>query len=151
MLKSLMFRLLRLMITSVLCSLPIYIGYVVGEADNIILFLSFISFVIAICIDSYRFSSAFWKIRDYYLGQLLPIGIYCITGFLTCLIFPPVVFNRLFLPLRLLGCFGMNTRKSVVIVSIIIILIATGIRFAGAIAGRSNHNMFVREDDGAEE
>ncbi len=150
MLLSLMFRLLRLMITSVLCSLPIYIRYVVEGADNVILFLSFIAFMIATCIDAYRFSSTFWGIKDYYLGQLLPLGIYCTTGLLTCLLFPPVVFNRIYLPLRFLGCIGLSTKKSVVLVSILFIITVTGLRFAGAIAGRSNHNMFVREDDGTE-
>ena len=146
MLLSLFFRLLRLMITSVLCSLPIYIGYLVEDADNIILFVSFVAFIIAIGIDTCRFSSAFWKIRDFYLGQLLPLVIYAVIGFITCLIFPPVVFNRIFLPLRFAGGFGITTMVSIWIVSAIIIAIVTILRFFGARAGRSNHNMFVRGD-----
>ncbi len=144
MLLSLFFRVLRLMITSVLCSLPIYIGYLVEDADNVILFVSFVAFIIAIGIDTCRFSSAFWKIRDFYLGQLLPLGIYSFMGFLTCLLFPPVVFNRIFLPLRFAGGFGIKTIGSIGIISIIVIVLVTVVRFFGARAGRSNHNMFIR-------
>ncbi|MBR2471671.1 MAG: hypothetical protein IKB55_03200 [Clostridia bacterium] len=68
-------------------------------------------------------------------------------GLLTCLIFPPAVFNRIFLPLRVAGCLGMNTIESVIFISIAIIVMVTGLRFVGAISGRSNHNMFVREND----
>ena len=145
MLKSLFFRLLRIIITSAICSLPIYIGYVVEEADNVILFVSFIAFMIAIGIDTYRFSSAFWKIRDFYWGQLLPLVIYVVMGFITCLIFPPAVFNRIFLPLRFAGGFEITTMVSVWIVSAIIIVIVTVLSFFGSKAGRSNHNMFIRE------
>ena len=145
-----MFRLLKIIFTSILCSLPIYIGYVVNGTDNVILFISFIAFIIAIGIDTYQFSSTFWKMQAYYFGQLLPLILYSVTGILTCFLFPPIVFNRIYLPLRIMGCFGLSTKKSVVLVSIFIILVVTGLRFAGAISGRSNHNMFIREDDGTE-
>ena len=144
MLKSLLFRWLRLMITSVLCSLPIYLEYVVVISDNLILFLSFIAFVVAVGIDAYQFSSIYWKRQAYYVGQFSPLALYSVVGFLTCLIFPPAVFNRIFLPLRFAGCFGMQTMGSIVLVSIIVIMLVTGLRFCGARAGRSNHNMFVR-------
>lgn len=144
MLKSLLFRWLRLMITSVLCSLPIYLEYVVVISDNLILFLSFIAFAIAVGIDAYQFSSIYWKRQAYYVGQLSPLVVYSVVGFVTCLIFPPTVFNRIFLPLRFAGCFGMQTMGSIVLVSIIVIMLVTGLRFCGARAGRSNHNMFVR-------
>lgn len=146
MLKSLLFRLLRLVITSILCSLPIYLQYVGTIPDNVILFLSFIAFVIATGIDTYRFSSIFWKIQGYYFGQLLPLGIYIILSFLTCLVFPPAVFNRIFLPLRFAGGFGMRTIESIGLISIVVIVIVTILRFFGARTGRSNHNMFVRQD-----
>ena len=147
MLLSLFFRVLRLIITSVFCSLPIYIGYLVEGADNVILFISFVAFMTATGIDACRFSSAFWKIRDFYLGQLLPLVIYAVMGFITCLLFPPVVFNRIFLPLRFAGGFGIATMVSIWIVSAIIIAIVAVLRFFGAKAGRSNHNMFVREEN----
>ena len=132
------------MITSILCSLPIYLEYVVVISDNLILFLSFIAFVIAVGIDAYQFSSIFWKRKAYYVGQLLPLVAYSVVGFLTCLLFPPTVFNRIFLPLRFAGCFGMQTMGSIALVSIIVIMLVTGLRFFGAISGRSNHDMFVR-------
>ncbi|MBQ9097326.1 MAG: hypothetical protein IJY55_02895 [Clostridia bacterium] len=147
MLLSLFFRVLRLMITSILCSLPIYLEYVGTIPDNVILFLSFVAFMAATGIDACRFSSAFWKIQDYYLGQLLPLVIYIIMGFLTCLLFQPVVFNRIFLPLRFAGGFGMRTIESIVYVAITIIIIVTILRFFGARLGRSTHNMFVRENE----
>jgi len=98
MLLSLFYRLLRLIITSIICSLPIYLGYFVSIQDKGILLLSFIAFVVATGIDTYYFSFTFWKIRDYYLGLLLPLVIYNVMGFLTCLVSRPIVFNRIFLP-----------------------------------------------------
>ncbi len=147
MLLSLFFRLLRLIISSVICSLPIYLGYLVTIPDNAILFLSFIAFIIATGTDAYHFSFAFWKIQDYYLGQLLPLVIYIVVGFLTCLIFPPVVFNRIFLPLRFAGCFGMRTIVSIPIVSMAFIVIVTTLRFFGARAGHLFHKMCFKENE----
>jgi len=141
MLKALFFRLLRLLITSVICSLPIYLGVAEKVTNKGILLLSFIAFVIVTGIDVYHFSFAYYKIRDYYLGQLLPLVIYIVMGFLTCLMFRPFVFNRVFLPLRFAGFFGMRTIESIVVVGIILIVILTALRFFRAKAGRSYRRM----------
>ncbi len=148
MLASVFFRLLRLLGTSLLCSLPIYLGAAGIIADKGVLFLSFIAFVIATGIDAYRFSFAFYKIRDYFFGQLLPLVIYIVMGFLTCLIFKPVVFNRIFLPLRFAGSFGMTTIKSIAVIGIAFIVMVTALRFFGARSGYVLHNMYdVSEDE----
>ena len=147
MLSSLFFRLLRLIITSVICSLPIYLKYLVTISDNAILLLSFILFVVAIGIDAYFFSFDFWKIQDYYFGHLLPLVIYIAMGFLTCLSFKPVVFNRIFLPLRFAGCFGMKTIESIVIVSMAVIVIVTVLRFFRARSGHLLYDMYFSENE----
>ena len=144
MLRSLFFRLLRLVITSILCSLPIYLGYLVTITNNGILFLSFIAFVIATGIDAYRFSFAAWKIQDYFLCRLLPLVMYIVMGFLTCLVFPPVVFNRIFLPLRFAGCFGMKTIESIPVIGIAFIVIVTVLRFFGARSGYLRYKRYKR-------
>jgi len=144
MLLSLFYRLLRLIITSIICSLPIYLGYFVSIQDKGILLLSFIAFVVATGIDTYYFSFTFWKIRDYYLGLLLPLVIYNVMGFLTCLVSRPIVFNRIFLPLRFAGCFGMRTIESIVVISMVFILIVTVIRFFGA---KSGHLFYIENED----
>lgn len=136
MLSSLFSRLLRLVITSVICSLPIHLAAAGIMADKVVLFLSFIAFVIATGIDAYRFSFSFYEIQDYFLGQLLPLVIYIVMGSLTCLVFRPVVFNRIFLPLRFAGGFGMRTIESIIIISVLFIVIVTVIRIIGARLGR---------------
>ena len=146
MLTALLSRLLRFFITGVICSLPIYLGYLIEITDNGILCLSFIAFVVAISFDAYNFSFDYWEIQDYYLGQLLPLAIYIVMGFPTYLLFRPVVFNRIFLPLRFAGVFGMGTMESIVIVSIAVIVIVTALWFFGARAGRLFFNMSVEED-----
>ncbi len=144
-------RLLRLFITSVLCSLPIHLVRVadlilisgkVLFTDRVILALSFIAFIIAIGIDAYRFSFVFFNIRDYFLGQLLPLVTYIAAGFLICLNFPPVVFNRIFLPLRFVYFFGMKTIESIGIVALALLLLITVLRLLGARSGR----LFSDED-----
>lgn len=147
MLLSLFSRLLRLVGTSVICSLPIYLGTAGIMADKGVLFLSFITFVIATGIDTYLFSFVFYKIRDYFLGQLLPLVIYIVMGFLTCLIFQPVVFNRIFLPLRFAGCFGMRTIESIAVIGIAFIVIVTVLRFLGARSGYFLHGMYDVSED----
>ncbi len=138
---SLISRSLRFFITSIICSLPIFIGQLLSITDNGILFFSFIVFAIEIGIDSYHFSFVFLGIENYCFYQLLPLVIYLITGFFTCLLFPPFIFNRIFLPLRFAGIFGMSTIASIAITSIIFIVIVTVLRFFGARAGRLFANM----------
>lgn len=147
MLSSLFFRLLRFLIISIICSLPIYLGYLATISDNYILFLSCLTFLIVMSVDSYYFSFAFWETRDYFLGQLLPLVIYIIMGFSACLVFPPVVFNRIFLPLRFAGGFGMRTIESIAIVSTAVIVIVTVLRFIGARSGRLLSNYFIEEEE----
>lgn len=136
MLLALFFRLSRYLIISIICSLPIYLGYLVEVSNNNIFFLSFIPFLIAVSIDAYQFSLDFWEINHYFIGLLLPLVIYTVMACLTCLTFPPIVFNRIFLPLRFAGCFGMNTIRSIPVVSGGIIALVTVLRFLGARAGR---------------
>ncbi len=147
MLLSVFFRLSRLLITSIICSLPIYLGYLEVITDNGILFLSFLAFVVAISVDAYCFSFTFWEIQDYCLGQLLPLVIYIAMGLLTCLISRPVVFNRIFLPLRFAGCFGMRTIESIAIVAIAVIVIVTVLRFFGARSGYLFFDEFAEDEE----
>lgn len=135
MILSIFFRLLRLVITSVLCSLPIYLGYMGTINDSGILFISFIAFIIATGVDAYKFSFSFWELRDYWIGQIIPLAIYVIMGFLTCLLFSPVVFNRIFLPLRFADAFGMTTSESIAIMAVTILIIVSVLRFFGARTG----------------
>ena len=135
MLFSAFFRLLSLLTASILCSLSIYLAYTGIITDNGILLLSFIAFIITTGVEAYRFSFVFWKKEDYFLGQLLPLVVYIIMGFLTCLLLPPVVFNRIFLPLRFAGCFGMRTNESIIVIGIVLIVIVTVLRFFGARSG----------------
>ncbi len=147
MLSSLFFRLLRLMITSIICSLPIYLGYLVTIPDNGILFLSFFAFVIAIGFNTYIFSFDFCEMKYYYIGLLLPLVIYIVMGFLACLCFPPVVFNRIFLPLRFAGCFGMRTIESIAVISVVFIVMVTALRFWGARSGYLFYEMDSEENE----
>ena len=131
------FRLIRLLVTSVVCSLPIYLGSSgVVTASEVVLGLAFFVFVVVTGMDTYRFSISFWKIQDYLIGQLLPLFLYIGLGFLTCLTARPVVFNRIFLPLRFAGCFRLRTLPSIVVVGLILVVIVTALRFLGARAGR---------------
>ena len=136
MLLALFFRFLRYLVTGIICSLPIYLVYLEAVTDNTILFLSLLAFIILIIIDTYQFSFDFWEINHYFLGLLLPLVIYIVLGFLTCMFFPPVVFNRIFLPLRFAWAFGMRTIESIPVVSGGIIAIVTVMRFFVARAGR---------------
>lgn len=136
MFAALFFRLLVLLITSAVCSLPIQLGN--AATSEGVLALAFFAFVIAIGIDTYRFSFALWKIQDYFIGQLLPLFLYIALGLWTCRTFRPVVFNRIFLPLRFAGCFHLTTMESIVVVGLVFIVIVTGLRFLGAQAGRSD-------------
>lgn len=147
MLSLLFSRLLRLMITSIICSLPIYLGYLVTIPDNGILFLSFITFVVITGDEAYRFSFDYWEIKHYYIGQLLPLVIYIVMGFLTCWLFTPVVFNRIFLPLRFAGCFGMRTIESIAVISVVFIVIVTALRFGGARSGYLFYEMSSEENE----
>ena len=148
MLLSVFFRLLRLVITGIFCSLPIYLGYVITITDNGILFLSFLAFVVATAIDAYRFSFAFWQVEDYFIGQLFPLIIYVVMGFAACLSFHPVLFNRIFLPLRFAGCLGMRTIESIAIVSIFVIVMVTVLRIFGARSGRLYENIYsIKNED----
>lgn len=136
MFAALFFRLFVLLVTSVVCSLPIYLGNAGVITSEGVLVLAFIAFVVATGIDTYRFSFAFWEIQDYFIGQLLPLLLYIALGFLTYLTFQPVVFNRIFLPLRFAGCFHLRTIESIAVVGLVFIVIVTGLRFLGAWAGR---------------
>lgn len=136
---ALFFRLIVLLITSVVCSLPIHLGNagVIATSEGVLV-LAFSVFVIVTGIDAYRFSFTFWKIQDYFTGQLLPLLLYIALGFLTCLTFRPAVFNRIFLPLRFANCIQLTTIESIVVVGLGFIVIVTGLRFLGARAGRSD-------------
>ena len=136
---ALFFRLIVLLITSVVCSLPIHLGNagVIATSEGVLV-LAFSVFVIVTGIDAYRFSFTFWKIQDYFTGQLLPLLLYIALGFLTCLTFRPAVFNRIFLPLRFANCFQLETIESIVVVGLGLIVVVTGLRFLGARAGRSD-------------
>ena len=147
MLLSLFLRFLKLLITSTICSLPIYLGYMTSISDSGILILSFILFIAAVSYDAYFFSFDFWKMKDYYLGLLLPFVIYIAMGFLTCLLPSPVVFNRIFLPLRFAGYLGISTMESIIAVSIVMLGLITILRFHGAKSGRLNFYMSVAEDE----
>ena len=140
-------RFLRILITSMICSLSICLGISGIINDKGVLFLSFITFIIVTGIDGYHFSFVFWKIRDYFLGQLLPLVIYICMGFLTCLIFRPVVFNRMFLPLRFAGCFEIRTHESIAIIGIVFIIIVTVLRFIGARLGYLQYKMNEDENE----
>ena len=144
---SLFIRLIRLMITSIICSLPIYFGYVVTISDNNILLLSFVFFIVLTGIDAYRFSFNFWKIRDCFSGIILPVVVYDFLGFITVLSFKPVIFNRIFLPLRFADCFGMKTGESVLIISICVIVMVTVLSFIGSRMGSRIYNMYLAEDE----
>ena len=134
---ALFFRLLRLLVTSAICSLPIHLGNAgVITTNEGVLILSFFAFVIVTSIDAYRFSFSFWRTQDYFIGQLLPLLLYIALGFLTCLTFQPVVFNRIFLPLRFAGCLHLRTIESIVVVGLGFIGLVTGLRLLGARAGR---------------
>lgn len=141
------FRLFRLMITSALCSVPIYLGYFISISDRGMLALSFLAFVAVIGIDAYYFSFTFWTKQNYYFGQLLPFVIYIVMGFLTCVLCPPVVFNRFFLPLRFAGVFGIRTIVSIGIVSIVVIAIVTALSFFGARSGHLFEEEIKREQE----
>lgn len=147
MLVSLFFRLLRFLITGIICSLPIYFDSLGVVKDNGILFISFMAYVFIMGYDTYNFSFTFWEKKHYYLGLLLPLGIYIIMGFLTCLFLPPVVFNRIFLPLRFAGGFGLRTIESIPVISMIIIVVLTVLRFFGARAGRLFLDNFLEEEE----
>ena len=134
------------MISSIVCSLPIYLVYMMTIKNSIILLVSFVIFVFVIGFDAYRFSYFFWEKKDYFLGQLLPVFIYMVMGFLTCLIFKPVVFNRIFLPLRFAGCIGITTIKSIGIVSIVLMIFVSILSFLGARSGYAYY-MTVRQDE----
>ena len=136
MLASVFFRLLKLIFTSIICSLPIFLEQLAPIKPIGILLLSFIAFVVIIGHEAYSFSFEFYNIQDYYVGLLLPFVIYSVLGFSTCLLFKPIVFNRIFLPLRFAGSFGIRTNESIVIVSIVMLAIITILRIFGARAGR---------------
>lgn len=140
-------RLLKLVFTSIICSLFIYLGNFLTISDKGILFLSFVTFGVAISIDSYCFSFDFYRIWDYFVGQLLPLVIYIVMGFLTCLAFNPIVFNRIFLPLRFAGCFGMRTIESIAVMGIAFIAIVAVFRFFGARSGYFLHSKYVISED----
>ncbi len=140
MVASVAYRVLRFFLTSIACSLPIYLGYVIKISDYGILYISFLLFILATGIEAYRFSFLFWQIQDFYFGQLIPLGIYAFTGFLGSLVFPPVVFNRIFLPLRFAGCFGLKTTESVWVISLVFAGITAILRFFGARAGHVYHD-----------
>lgn len=145
MLLSLFSRWLRLMITGVVCSLPLYLKYMMTLNNNIIIFISLLIFVSVIGFDAYRFSYMFWKKRDYLLGQILPLLTYIITAYLTCMVFKPIVFNRIFLPLKFAECFGMKNVVSIGIVSAVLMIIVTILSFFGARAGYLYYRTFESE------
>ena len=135
MLLQLFFSVLNLVFFSVICSCTIHLGVMGIIEDKVVLLSSFMLFAVVIGIDSYRFSFNYWKTRDYFIGQLLPRVIYIGMACLTCMTFKPVVFNRIFLPLRFAGSFELPTIKSIPIVGIVFIVIVTVVRFYGARAG----------------
>lgn len=129
-------RLSKLLVTSVVCSSPIYLTHLIEITDIGILVLSFVAFAVIIAIDAHHFSFEFWETENYYSYLLLPLLVYIVMGFLTCLFFQPYIFNRIFLPLRFAGSFGIRTIGSIAIVSVVFILIVTVSRFWGARSGR---------------
>ena len=140
---SLLFRFLKIVVAGVICSLPIYLRYIMPISDNAILIISFTAFMIVTCYDSYKFSKVFRKRKDYYYGLLLPLLIYIFLGVLTRLFFPPIVFNRIFLPLRFAGLFGLETLQSIFIFSVINIGIVTIARTLGVKKGLLNKKMKI--------
>ena len=147
MVTSVFFRLLRFLIMSVACSLPIYIGYFGIITDDGILLLAFLLFVVVMGVDTYRFSFTFWRRKHYYLGLLIPLFLYFIIGVLVWLVFPPFVFNRIFLPLRLALGLGLSTLGSIGIVAIGLTAMLTIVRFLAAKAGRVYSNKFIESKE----
>lgn len=140
-------RQIKVIIMGIVCSLPIYLRYLTTITDNNILLLSFIAFVIALCIDTIRFSYYFWEKQYYLLGQVFPLVIYAVLGVLTCLLFPPKVFNRIFLPLRFVGSLGLTTIESIPVVLLMFLGIVTLLRFFVSKKGRTFSNYYGEKNE----
>ena len=129
-------RLLKILITSIICSLAIYLGFFIAIPDNGILLLSFLAFVATTGINVYCFTFDYWE-KKYFLDQFLPYVIYIVMGFLTYLFLPLYVFNRIFLPLRFAGCFGYRISESIAITSAAFVVIIIAIRLIGVWRGKA--------------
>lgn len=140
-------RQIKVIIMGIVCSLPIYLRYLTTITDNNILLLSFVAFVVALCIDTIRFSYFFWEKQYYLLGQVLPLIIYGVLGVLTCLFFPPKVFNRIFLPLRFIGSLGLSTIVSIPVVLLIFLGIVTLLRFFASKTGRTFSEFYGEKNE----
>ena len=145
MLLSVIFRMLRIIITSIVCSLPIFLLELISIRDSGVLFISFLAFVIASGIDAYFFSVCYWKRIDYFYGQLIPLVIYIIVALCVYHLFQPIVFNLLFLPFRFLESFGFRTIESIFVIALFLIIIITILRFLGVRTAKIHMNMY--EDD----
>ena len=66
--------------------------------------------------------------------------IYSVLGFLTSLVVKPVIFNKIFLPLRFAGNFGLVTQVSIGIVLVVLIVLVTIVRLIGSKVGYSSYN-----------
>jgi hypothetical protein len=147
MLFQILSRLLSVFVISIVCSVPVSLNGVFNISDNDVLFISFMMFVLIMGIDAYNFSYNFWMNEDYFKGQLLPFVIYVCLAYFTCLTFRPVVFNKLFLPLRFARAFGLSTVESITVISLVLIILITVLRFLGMRSAKTFFNINEDEDN----
>ncbi len=136
MLSLIVTRTLKLFFFGLVCSLPIYLEYFTSIPVKGILFLSFFAFLIATGIDTYCFSFDYWEKRYFFIGTILPLAIYFMMSIVTYLLFPPVIFNRIFFPLRVALICEISTRNSIAVAFAVLLVVISLIRMLGARLGR---------------
>ncbi len=139
MVSSIIIRTLKVLSTSVACSLPVILREVTTISDKSILLISFFAFLAVTVINIYKSAAFHKRTKHFYVKKLLPLCIYFLLGAVAYLIIEPNVFNMIFLPLRFAESFSLKTIESIIVVAILIILATIVSNKMGAKAGKSSH------------
>ncbi len=131
MIISVLLRVLKLIITGVLCSSIITLSESIASKEGLF-YISFLAYLTVFGIDAYRFSYHFWKTRDYYFGQLIPLLIYTGLAILMHYLFEAEVFNTFFLHFRFAEVFTLKTIASIMIVALVLIYTSAHLRHIGS-------------------
>lgn len=146
-LLELFFRIMGIAVSGFISSLPMFAVtfFDLPISATGMLAISFSLFVIFSCFESYRFSFAYWKWYDYFIGQFLPFIIYMLIGAGALHIVSPYIFNRIFLPLRFAQCLGFSSEKYIFVSTFIALVFVTVLRIIGAYQGKKLYEEIENE------
>ncbi len=124
-------RTVKLLIISVISSLPFAIMQVIRIDSKVTILISFILFLLLAARDAYVFSYNSWEETGAFEGVILPYLFVLCISIICFFTLPAFIFNFILLPIRFAECFGVKTIISIVIISLFMGLFSWAISLLG--------------------